>query len=69
MIMIIITKQLQQNDKYSDKLVTLTILAIAPWLRKSRHLIPEFHWSVKICKKLETKLRHNLQKICTHFNI
>ena len=43
--------------------LTLTDNAIVPCLRKSPHLIAEFHWSVYPCKQVETKLQHTLQMV------
>ena len=48
-------------------LVTLTNNAIVPCLRKSPHLIAEFHWSVYPYKQVETKLQHTLQMVLDSF--
>ena len=47
--------------------LTLTNNAIVPCLRKSPHLIAEFHWSVYPCKQVETKLQHTLQMVSRWF--
>ena len=42
-------------------MVTLTNNPILPSLRKSAHLIAEFHWRLRLCEQVKTKLQHNVQ--------
>ena len=41
-------------------MITLTIFPIVPCLRKSPHLIAEFHWSLNICKQVKNQITTQL---------